>query len=231
MAIWTLELGGHAVAIYGDRTFEQACDWFASEKFRYWLVDDTAFKLWDLKTPLVPREATEAEAIEWRRSRFQGKLPAHCDLAIFPGVVPSDEEALWAPAKSRRGGAVLAACRRPAPRPLAEARQLMDDAEADVLAYMTFPTQHRSKLHSTDEIDKRFLPVVVFFRLRGRPRGEARRIGWKRRQAAYSSLAGLRRPRTFSFGERRRQARRTARSPPRPVLAIRISWSRSSLTL
>ena len=32
----------------------------------------------------------------------------------------------------------------------------MDDAEADVLAYMAFPTQHRSKLHSTDEIDKRF---------------------------------------------------------------------------
>jgi putative transposase len=34
----------------------------------------------------------------------------------------------------------------------------MDDAEADVLAYMAFPTQHRSKLHSTDKIDKRFLP-------------------------------------------------------------------------
>lgn len=30
----------------------------------------------------------------------------------------------------------------------------MDDAEHDVLAYMTFPQQHRVKLHSTDEIDK-----------------------------------------------------------------------------
>ena len=29
-----------------------------------------------------------------------------------------------------------------------------DDAEADVLAYMTFPAQHRSELQSTDEIDK-----------------------------------------------------------------------------
>jgi predicted RecB family nuclease len=33
---------------------------------------------------------------------------------------------------------------------------LMDDAEADVLAYMGFPAQHRAKLHSTDEIDKLF---------------------------------------------------------------------------
>ena len=30
----------------------------------------------------------------------------------------------------------------------------MDAAEHDVLAYMTFPEQHRVKLHSTDEIDK-----------------------------------------------------------------------------
>jgi transposase-like protein len=32
---------------------------------------------------------------------------------------------------------------------------LMDDSEHDVLAYMAFPAQHRAKLHSTDEIDKR----------------------------------------------------------------------------
>ncbi|MGY4281624.1 transposase-like protein [Bradyrhizobium sp. LM2.7] len=32
----------------------------------------------------------------------------------------------------------------------------LDDAETDVLAYMTFPPQHRTKLHSTDEMDKRF---------------------------------------------------------------------------
>ncbi|TCU25854.1 hypothetical protein EV129_1395, partial [Rhizobium azibense] len=29
-------------------------------------------------------------------------------------------------------------------------------AEEDVLAYMTFPKEHRAKLHSTDEIDKPF---------------------------------------------------------------------------
>ena len=30
----------------------------------------------------------------------------------------------------------------------------MDEAEPDVLAYMTFPKEHRAKLHSTDEMDK-----------------------------------------------------------------------------
>jgi transposase-like protein len=31
---------------------------------------------------------------------------------------------------------------------------LMDDAEPDVLAYMTFPAQHRSKLHSTNPLER-----------------------------------------------------------------------------
>jgi transposase-like protein len=31
---------------------------------------------------------------------------------------------------------------------------LLDEAETDVLAYMSFPLAHRAKLHSTDEIDK-----------------------------------------------------------------------------
>jgi putative transposase len=30
----------------------------------------------------------------------------------------------------------------------------LDDAEADVLAYMTFPAQHRAKLHSTNPIER-----------------------------------------------------------------------------
>jgi transposase-like protein len=32
--------------------------------------------------------------------------------------------------------------------------KLMDDAEPDVLAYMTFPVQHRTKLHSTNPIER-----------------------------------------------------------------------------
>lgn len=30
----------------------------------------------------------------------------------------------------------------------------MDDAETDVLAYMTFPKEHRAKLHSTNPIER-----------------------------------------------------------------------------
>jgi len=30
----------------------------------------------------------------------------------------------------------------------------MDEAEADVLAYMGFPTQHRAKLHSTNPLER-----------------------------------------------------------------------------
>jgi len=31
---------------------------------------------------------------------------------------------------------------------------LMDDSEHDVLAYMTFPAQHRTKLHSTNPLER-----------------------------------------------------------------------------
>ncbi len=54
---------------------------------------------------------------------------------------------------------------------------IMDDAEGDVLAYMTFPKEHRAKLHSTDKIDKHFRTGHGILPWRGRPRGEARRIG------------------------------------------------------
>lgn len=30
----------------------------------------------------------------------------------------------------------------------------MDDAEADVLAYMSFPAQHRAKLHGTNPLER-----------------------------------------------------------------------------
>ena len=79
---------------------------------------------------------------------------------------------------------------------------LMDDAEADVLAYMAFPMRHRAKLRSTDEIDGRVLDPGGMVLSRGRPCGEARRVGCKRRRAPHSSLAGLRRSRTPPFAGR-----------------------------
>jgi hypothetical protein len=78
----------------------------------------------------------------------------------------------------------------------------MDDAEDDVLAYMSFPAERWSKVHSTDEIDKRNLRRRAILGLRERPCDEARRVGCKRRQASYSFLAGLRRSRASPFGRR-----------------------------
>ena len=72
----------------------------------------------------------------------------------------------------------------------------MDEAEHDILAYMAFDESLRAKLHGTDGIDKTFLPFPAILLSCGRPRGEAWRVGWKRRRAACSVPAGLRRSHT-----------------------------------
>ncbi|MEM6945877.1 MAG: hypothetical protein AAF565_19200, partial [Pseudomonadota bacterium] len=51
---------------------------------------------------------------------------------------------------------------------------------------------------TTDEIDKRFRGFRATLSLRRLPRGEARRIGCKRRRAAHACPAGLRRLRTLN---------------------------------
>jgi len=59
---------------------------------------------------------------------------------------------------------------------------IMDNAESDVLAYMTFPKEHRAKLHSTNPIErlngeiKRRTEVVGIFPKRRRHRPPRRRI-------------------------------------------------------
>ncbi|MBX6425551.1 MAG: transposase, partial [Variibacter sp.] len=80
---------------------------------------------------------------------------------------------------------------------------LMDEAEADVLAFMTFPPQHRAKLHSTNPIErlngeiKRRTEVVGIF-----PNEDAitRLVGallleqndeWAVQRARYMSLATI----------------------------------------
>ena len=39
----------------------------------------------------------------------------------------------------------------------------IDDSEADVLAHLDFPAQHRTKIHSTDEIDKAPVEWIRYF--------------------------------------------------------------------
>jgi transposase-like protein len=60
----------------------------------------------------------------------------------------------------------------------------IDDSETEVLSYLDFPEPHRSKLHSTDEVDKRIFCRRGSLSGRGRPRGEERGSGWKPHQAA-----------------------------------------------
>ena len=43
---------------------------------------------------------------------------------------------------------------RPAPPHGSKLAKLMDEAEPDVLAYMTFPKDHRLKIHSTNPLER-----------------------------------------------------------------------------
>ena len=71
-----------------------------------------------------------------------------------------------------------------------------------VIPFFAFPEAERRIVYTTDEIDKLFLRRCAIFRMRERPRDEARRVGCKRRQASYSFLAGLRRSRASPLGRR-----------------------------
>jgi Transposase, Mutator family len=48
----------------------------------------------------------------------------------------------------------VAQCRRPVAPPGAKAGRTDDDAEADVLAFTTFPKEHRSNIHSTNPLER-----------------------------------------------------------------------------
>ena len=71
---------------------------------------------------------------------------------------------------------------------------LMDEAETDVLAFMSFPKDHRPKLHSTDEIDKPFRCDLLFWAGTGDRAAKSRARGCKPDHAAFSVVPRLRRP-------------------------------------
>jgi transposase-like protein len=91
----------------------------------------------------------------WQRCRvhFMRNAMAHAGksgrrvVAAFIGTAFAQNDAEAASQQWRR----IADQLRPKVPKLA---RLMDDAEPDVLAYMTFPAQHRTKLHSTNPIER-----------------------------------------------------------------------------
>ena len=90
-----------------------------------------------------------------------------------------------------------------------KAAECLKKDRGPLLAFYDFPAEHWKHLRTSDEIDKQFLRQRAIYGGRERPRGEARRVGCKRRQASYSFLAGLRRSRAWPrwpFGGRGRQA-------------------------
>ena len=78
--------------------------------------------------------------------------------------------------------------------PMAKLAALMDDSEHDVLAVMTFLAQHRTKLHSTEEIDKPFKRDLLCWGGTGDRAAKSRDRGCKPGRAAFSVVPLLRRP-------------------------------------
>ena len=103
--------------------------------------------------------ATRILGATWQRCRihFMRNLLAHAGrqgrrvVSAFVATAFAQDDAEAASAQWR----LVADQLRPKAPKLAT---LMDDAEHDVLAYMTFPREHRTKLHSTDEMDKTVCP-------------------------------------------------------------------------
>ncbi len=99
--------------------------------------------------------ATRILAATWQRCRihFMRTLLAHAGrqgrrvVSAFVATAFAQDDAGAASAQWRL---VADQLRTKAPKLAA----IMDEAEHDVLAYMTFPKEHRSKLHSTNPIER-----------------------------------------------------------------------------
>ena len=131
----------------------------------------------------------------WQRCRvhFMRNVLAHAGrqgrrvVAAFIGTAFAQDDAEAARAQWRQVADQL----RPRVKKLAE---LMDEAESDVLAYMSFPPAHRPKLHSTDEIDKPFRRALLCWGGTGDRAAKSRGRGCKPGRAAFSVAPLLRHP-------------------------------------
>jgi putative transposase len=91
----------------------------------------------------------------WQRCRvhFMRNALAHVPKGQHTMVAAAIRQAFLQPDRARAGQAwrqVADQMRSRWPKLAA----LMDEAEPDVLAYMTFPAQHRAKLHSTNPLER-----------------------------------------------------------------------------
>ena len=93
----------------------------------------------------------------WQRCRvhFMRNVLAHAGkqgrrvVSAFIGTAFAQDDAEAAPGLQWRQVAD-----QPAPEGQEQLAELMDQAESDVLAYMSFPPAHRTKLHSTNPIER-----------------------------------------------------------------------------
>jgi len=103
----------------------------------------------------IKAAVTKIFTATWQRCRvhFMRNVLAHAGksgrrvVSAFIGTAFAQNDAAAASQQWRRVADQL----RPKIPKLA---RLMDEAEPDVLAYMTFPAQHRTKLHSTNPIER-----------------------------------------------------------------------------
>jgi hypothetical protein len=69
----------------------------------------------------------------------------------------------------------------------------MDEAETDILAFMSFPKDHRPKIHSTDEIDKPLQCDLLCWDGTGDRAAKSRARGCKPDRAAFNAVPHWRR--------------------------------------
>ena len=105
--------------------------------------------------------ATLSRALDAQRAVLCGEDPAeHGGGSAAPGIHP---------AGSRTGQPEAASCADQLRQKWPKLAAFIDGSETDVLSHLDFPEQHRTKLHSTDEIDKLQLQTKPRFSVR--PRG------------------------------------------------------------
>src|SRR5712672_294030 len=139
-------------------------------------------------------KATVAKVLNasWQRCRvhFMRNALAHAGksgrrvVSAFIGTAFAQDDAEAARLQWRRVADQL----RPKLQKLAG---FLDEAETDVLAYMTFPPQHRTKLHSTNPIEKPFRRELLSWNGTGDRAAKSRDRGCEPGHAAFSVVPQL----------------------------------------